>query len=740
MYLTELYRFYERMTQDPQSGMPPEGMSAEAIHFALVIGEDGSLKGVHDLRDSKGKPLRRFVPAAVSRSSNVAANFLWDKTSYVLGIDGRDDSCPSPEKRQAFLALHHERFDACPDRHAKALLAFLDHWRPEMLHSLPERQALLGSRLVFQLEGEDRFLHEEPAMDAGPATGSAEISFALVIAEDGCLRSVRDLRDSKGKPRKMSVPAARRRKKELLPNMLWDDAAYVLGVDGKDDTRPSPETAAAFHALHRKLLQDADDRHARALLAFLDRWQPEMLQNLPERQALLDSNLVFRLQGEEGFLHEHPALQRIWLDNLDGQECPQGQCLVTGREGPILKVHPVIKGVIGAQTSGARLISFTCNSFQSFGKEQSENAPVSPRAAYGYTTALNYLLQKEHGQVVHLSEDSIVFWTDRACAEESLLGALFDGLDATEQTQDSALLHKVRSLLTAMACGRPVSEDDGIDTSVRFFVLGLAPNAARLGVRLWVTDTFGNLLQRFGRWYRDLAIERPNGSTPKYPSLKQILLDLAPKKKSRQDSVSATNKNNHDRKDASPPKIKQTFTALGGQLLRSILLGRAWPQSMYTAALQRIHADKNVTFYRAALIKAHLCDTTAKGATMSLDKEEQNKGYRLGRLFAVLEKAQTDALGSVNASLRERYIGAASTRPCLVFPQLLKTAQFHISKSAKQHPGYDIRFSRLVSEIMDGMTVFPPVLSLEDQGRFMLGYYHQNNALYQKKTADDAEN
>lgn len=229
MYLTELYRFYERMTQDPQSGMPPEGMSAEAIHFALVIGEDGSLKGVHDLRDSKGKPLRRFVPAAVSRSSNVAANFLWDKTSYVLGIDGRDDSCPSPEKRQSFLALHHERFDACPDRHAKALLAFLDHWRPEMLQSLPERQALLGSRLVFQLEGEDRFLHEEPAMDAGPATGSAEISFALVIAEDGSLRSVRDLRDSKGKPRKMSVPAARRRKKELLPNMLWDDAAYVLG-------------------------------------------------------------------------------------------------------------------------------------------------------------------------------------------------------------------------------------------------------------------------------------------------------------------------------------------------------------------------------------------------------------------------------------------------------------------------------------------------------------------------------
>lgn len=574
MYLTELYRFYERMTQDPQSGMPPEGMSAEAIHFALVIGEDGSLKGVHDLRDSKGKPLRRFVPAAVKRTST-----------------------------------------------------------------------------------------------------------------------------------------------KVLPNFLWDNTGYVLGVDGKGNPAFTARKYESFRTFHRQLCAASPDRHARALLAFFDRWTPEQFGSIGEREALLDSNVVFQLEGDTDFLHQQPALYSLWQDSLAVQDaCAQGQCLITGQQGPVLKVHPAIRNVPGAKVEAA-LISFNCDSFQSFGKEQSENAPVSPRAARGYTTALNYLLQKEHKQVVRLGEDSIVFWTDRACAEESLLGALFDGLDATEQTQDSALLHKVRSLLTAMACGRPVSEDDGIDTSVRFFVLGLAPNAARLGVRLWVTDTFGNLLQRFGRWYRDLAIERRYPGEEEHPALWQLLRDLAPLQKS----------------ENIPP-------LLGGQLLRSILLGRAWPQSMYTAALQRIHADKNVTYYRAALIKAHLCDTTAKGATMSLDKEEQNKGYRLGRLFAVLEKAQTDALGSVNTSLRERYIGAASTRPCLVFPQLLKTAQFHISKRAKQHPGYDIRFSRLVSEIMDGMTAFPPVLSLEDQGRFMLGYYHQNKALYPQKTADDAEN
>lgn len=572
MYLTELYRFYERMTRDPESGMPPEGMSAEAIHFALVIADDGRLKAVRDLRDSKGKPLRRFVPAAVKRTSTKAA-----------------------------------------------------------------------------------------------------------------------------------------------PNFLWDNTSYVLGVDSKDNPAFTAKKYASFRTVHRALCADCPDRHARALLSFLDRWTPDMFAALDERDALLDANVVFQLEGEEGFLHEHRPLQDIWLDSLGLQEGPRGQCLITGDEGTILKVHPAIRNVTGAKAESA-LISFNCHSFESFGKEQSENAPVSPRAARGYATALNYLLQKEHRQMVRLGEDSIVFWTEKACAEESLLGALFDGLDAGEQTQDSALLRKLRGLLTAMACGQPVSEEAGIDSSVRFFVLGLAPNAARLGIRFWVTDTFGNLLRRFGRWYHDLSIERRQDGDPEHPALWQLLRDLAPLQKS----------------ENIPP-------VLGGQLLRSILLGRAWPQSMYTAALQRIHADKHVTYYRAALIKAHLCDTTEKGATMSLDRDEQNQGYRLGRLFAVLEKAQNDALGKVNAPLRERYIGAASARPGLVFPQLLKTAQFHVSKSAKQRAGYDVLFSRLVGEIMDGMTVFPPILSLEDQGRFMLGYYHQNNALYQKKTADDAE-
>lgn len=165
MYLTELYHFYERMTQDPQSGMPPEGMSAEAIHFALVIGEDGSLKGVHDLRDSKGKPLRRFVPAAVKRTATKALpNFLWDNTGYVLGVDSKGNPAFTAKKYASFRAFHKAICAASPDRHTCALLAFFERWTPEQFENIREREALLDANLVFQLEGEASFLHQQPAL------------------------------------------------------------------------------------------------------------------------------------------------------------------------------------------------------------------------------------------------------------------------------------------------------------------------------------------------------------------------------------------------------------------------------------------------------------------------------------------------------------------------------------------------------------------------------------------------
>jgi len=577
-YLNELCRFYERMASDPTSGMPPEGMTSELISFALVISETGELVKVEDLRDSKGKPVRRFVPASVKRSVNVASNFLWDNTGYVLGVDGK---------------------------------------------------------------------------------GKAE---------------------------------------------------------------RSAQTAEAFRTLHKSMLDGSESVHAKALLAFLDVWKPETFESLDEREALLDSNVVFRLKGDDGFLHEVRELKEVWLATLDssGDVSEKGVCLVSGRQGAIALTHPSIKGVVGAQSSGAALVSFNCPSFTSYNKEQSANAPVSERAARAYTSALNYLLQREHRQMVRIGDTSMVFWADKASPAETLFGGFFDFEPASESEQDMEQVERVKSILKNLRSGIPLNEaDKELESGARFYVLGLAPNAARLSVRFWLTDTLEVLLRHIGRWYEDLRIERQYpDSEPEFPPLWMLLVR----------SVAAQGKSENI-----PPE-------LGGQMARSMLSGSKLPENVFAAVLQRIHADKKIDYFRAALIKAYLRRNKEEENDMTtLNTDDQSTGYRLGRLFALLEKAQKDALGTVNAPLRERYVGAASATPRLVFPMLLRLTQHHVTKARKTvFEGYETRFNTLMADILGGMTDFPAVLPLHEQGRFMLGYYHQTNAFY-KKTNDSAE-
>ncbi len=584
-YLSELYRFYERMTAEPDSGMPPEGMTAENIAFALVIGRDGALRSVADLRDSKGKTRRLIVPASVSRSSNIAPNFLWDKTEYVLGV---------------------------------------------------------GS----------------------------------------------------GEPKELQ------------------------------------KKAAAFRQCHKTLLGACEDVHAQALLAFLNRWTPDAFAALEERDALMDANVAFRLEGEERFLHEAPALKELWLAHWKGKNRETNQigiCLATGRHETLARTHPLIKGIPGAQTSGASLVSFNCPAFESYGKTQSYNAPVSERAASGYACALNYLLAKEHRQMTRIADTSMIFWADSAVPEEKLLGDIFDLEPARATVQDVEQIRRLKGILLALRQGKPLNEADAaLHSGVRFFILGLAPNAARLSVRFWLSGTLGRILHCCSRWYEDLEIERQfPDSEPEFPPLWQLL----------NKGIAAPGQQN-----AIPPE-------LGGQLSLAMLTGSKIPESVFAAVLRRIRADKDdkktrkMNYFRAALIKAYLCRNKHEENDMTtLNTEETNIGYRLGRLFALLEKAQKDALGNnVNAPLRERYIGAASATPRTVFPMLLRLAQHHVVKAKKSRfPLYDNFFDKKAAEILAGVTDFPATLPLEDQGRFMLGYYHQNNDFYQNK-ADSQE-
>ena len=574
-----------------------------------------------------------------------------------------------------------------------------------------------------------QFYDRMSAADSGmppEGTTAEQIAFCLTINEAGALLSVGDMRDSKGRARRLFVPARAQRSSNVLPNFLWDNTGYVLGVDGKGKPEQSRKTAAAFRELHQRLLAGCADVHARALLTFLEAWTPDRFETLESREGLLDSNVVFRLEGESVFFHEVPALRDVWAasrgDGGGTGERDAGICLITGKRGAIARVHPPVRGVVGAQSSGASLVSFNFPALESYGKEESFNAPVSTQAAERYVCALNYLLNREHRQMVRIADTSMIFWADAPVPEEgalkeSALGDLFDLASPRESAQDRDQVELLKSVLLALRRGGdPNGADVSLSLGVRFFVLGLAPNAARLSVRFWLSSTLDVLLRHCGRWYEDLSLERQfPDSEPEFPPLWQLL----------------------DRTVAIPGKQKTVPPGLGGQMGRAMLTGGRIPESVFAAVLGRIHAGDGITYFRAALIKAYLRRNKHEEKDMTtLNADESNTGYRLGRVFALLEKAQRDALKDLNASLRERYIGAASSTPRLVFPSLLRLAQHHVTKVRKSGiAGYDVLFSQRIGDVLADLTDFPAVLSLEDQGRFMLGYYHQMNALYRKKSA-----
>ncbi len=570
-----------------------------------------------------------------------------------------------------------------------------------------------------------------------------QISFALIIDDEGHLKGVEELRGSKGKPRRLSVPAVVKRSSNIASNFLWDNTGYVLGVDGKGNADRTAQTFAAFKELHKDLLKDCQAQEATALLNFLDHWNPDQFEHWFNKCGLeKDSNVVFKLEGDDCYLHENAEFRKIWarVSNGDGKNAGiKGICLISGGDpAPIAETHPSIKGVARVKRLGAALVSFNCDSFESYGKKQSFNAPVSKSAARAYTTALNYLLQREHGQKVQVGDTSLVFWAERPNPAEKVFCRFLDLTPQEEKKaahqdkeqqakvkQDRAQIDRIKGILLALRRGESLNEaEKNLDGGARFFVLGLAPNAARISVRFWLTDTLEALLRNLACWYTDLAIERQfPDSEPEFPPLWLLLAH----------SLAALGKS-----DNVPPEM-------AGQLARCVLTGNRFPASVLAVILQRIHADKKMGYFRAALIKAALCRnyfTREEALSMqTLNENALNIGYRLGRAFAILEKAQKDALGKdVNAPLRERYIGAASATPRLVFPLLLRLAQHHITKVRKnpKSQGYETIFSKRMGDILDEVNDFPAVLSLADQGRFMLGYYHQTTALYQKK-ADAAE-
>jgi CRISPR-associated protein Csd1 len=554
------------------------------------------------------------------------------------------------------------------------------------------------------------------------------IPFVLVLDETGRLVQLADRREGEGKKKvakSVLVPQSVKKTSGVAANLLWDTAEYVLGVDTRGKPERVAEQQAAFLARLHEAFGDAPaDLGLRAVLAFLNIYRSAALEGLAAHPAwpeVLETNpvMTFQLNADTELVCQRPDV--IAALRAQGSDLPDGLCLVSGEPDAIERLHAPIKGVWGAQTSGANIVSFNLGAFNSYGKSQSFNAPVGKRAAFAYTTALNHLLAKGSRQRVQIGDASTVFWAEQSSGEP-FEAAFLDFLDPPRDDPDRGAL-AVASLYRSVKDGKPVTADD----SQRFHVLGLAPNAARIAVRFWHVATVAELGHAFKRYFDEVEIVRPVYEAAAPLSIYRLLTATALLGKA----------------ENIPPN-------LGGDVMRSILEGRRFPETLMQGALRRIRAEvakkdpntgqlrQNVTFPRAALLKAYLIrNLNDKEITVALNEGNIDPGYRLGRLFAALERAQERAQGNLNASIRERYYGAFSATPVTVLPLLMKLKNHHLAKLSNR--GEAVNLEKLFSSIVDGIGDVPARLSLAEQAQFAVGYYHQRQAFFSKADAETPE-
>lgn len=570
-----------------------------------------------------------------------------------------------------------------------------------------------------------------------PGYSREKISFAIVLAVDGRPIDKIDLRDLTGKkprPRLLEVPAAVKRTAGIMSNLLWDKTAYVLGRTAGAGRRTAEEHAA-FKDAHLDVLAKVDDDGLVALRRFVESWVPASFDAGPFTEEMLDSNIVFRLEGDNRLIHEREAARSL-LAGRSGNDGPTQLCLVTGIDAQVRRLHPTIKGVEGAQSSGAALVSFNLDAFTSYGQEQGDNAPTSEAAAFRYGAALNRMLDRDGPNRLPrpVGDATVVFWADASAVGEDVakrVEDLFAGWlnptaeeqDADKRDRDAGEAAKLRDVLRDIAVGRPLkSVDPRLEKGVRFHVLGLAPNAARLSVRYWLDDRFEAFARRLADHYDDLAIEpKPWRANP--PSVSRLLVKTT----------------------ALQEKFDNIPPLLAGEVMRAVLGGGRYPRTLLVAVIIRLRAgDDPASGWHAAAIRAVLArDYRLKyekeQTPVSLDPEYPDAAYQLGRMFAVLEIAQRMALGKVNATIRDRYFGAASATPASVFPLLLRGVQSHLGKLRKQGKGGWIE--REIESITDHLPPeLPRSLRLEAQGRFAIGYYHQRKAQFAGRPAEGPEN
>jgi CRISPR-associated protein Csd1 len=522
----------------------------------------------------------------------------------------------------------------------------------------------------------------------------ANVGGCIVLNAAGSVTNIVSYAEGKQKSRKLIAPIQPKRSSGVRASFLCDNAGYLLGLDEKK----GKEKRAAAAKLHHELLAGIQEPEAQAVLAFFD------LDEVGDAGDVPSGNLVFKLEGVAPFVHENPTIRDAWerYNAEQSSESEIKQCLITGDVAPIARLHGNLPGF---GQNKPTFVSFNQDSFISFRKDQGNNAPVSELAAFKYVTAFSSLM----GDARHnfrLGNDKVVFWAEtEATEEEDIFGDMIAG------NIDHPKSDRIKKILLSIFSGTIPGE---LDPKVMFCLLGVSSNRTRLVMRFYYRNKFGDILDDYIRHLRDIEIVPDyRGDIAVTPI--GILLETAVEHKY----------------DNIPPILESA-------LLRSIFWNRPYPYTLYMSILNRIKAEARVNRIRVGLLKGYInrndrVNGREEMMKVGLNPEETNQGYLLGRMMAIYEKAQRDALGEVNATVVDKYLNAALATPQTVFPVLEGLFEKHVSKSEKYYS------KKLMGEIMEKIpsTGYPRTLNAEDQGRFVIGYYHQKQSFFSSKEKEE---
>ncbi len=543
-----------------------------------------------------------------------------------------------------------------------------------------------------------------------------EIPFLVVLEENGIPVSIEDTRELAGKKlraKSFLVPQSVKRAMGIASNFLWDNVEYAIGAVCKG----KPERVLRQHEAFLSLIQSHGKiPEVRTVLSFLKRDDREtLLSAFPEWKEMRETCafLSFKLSGAREPVFRAAEVAEVVGREAGGEEgkSERGVCFVSGDSDEIARLHPAIKGVQGANTTGGNIVSFNFAAAESFGKKQGANAQVGQGATFAYTTALNTLLGKDSKQKLQVGDATTVFWSEKVDPFEENFGSFLAEPPADNPDQ---LTEAVASLYRSVETG---AMTDG-SNKTRFYVLGLSPNSARISVRFWHVGTVSEIETNFRRYFEDLRIIHHPDYKDDLP-IRWLLRALVRKPQDVRE---------WDKKI--PPNV-------AGETMRCILAGLPFPETLLQVAVLRVKAGRDVTYPLAKVIKACLnrklsqCNSNnERSLAVSLDKENTNPGYRLGRLFATLDLCQRKAQpgGKDMKTIRDRFYSSASSSPVSVFANLMRLNTHHLAKMSGGSRKY---FSDLIGEILykdkesSGLKAFPAHLSLNDQGQFAIGYYHQ---------------